>query len=280
MHHDPGLNNIMGRKRKQGKARKATKAKQEAEERDNHTNDERRQPPAAQIQQWQSGIPKCTHGVDDSITSEAEGISISSQFARAFHKSFQEAVIGDLTLSNCLLAANSAAMDKFPEVRNDSAKMGSVISYFLWSGTEHFLEDNYGSAKVAATIARFIEQFIAVELKLTQAELNWPKIEEMLIRSDVHTLVKFFRHRIPCSCLDEKYEEVKNTAKMGICYNEHCNLPNRTTERSKTMYCSRCRCATYCSRECQKTAWKVHKSNCDKVAKIQAQFDARQQNTT
>ncbi len=64
MHHDPGLNNIMGRKRKQGKARKAAKAKQEAEERDNHTNDERRQPPAAQIQQWQSGIPKCTHGFD------------------------------------------------------------------------------------------------------------------------------------------------------------------------------------------------------------------------
>ncbi len=261
------MNHILGRKRKQGKARKAAKAKvkakREAEERDNHTNDDRRQPPAAQIQQWQSGIPKCTHGVDDSITSEAEGISISSQFARAFHKSFTEALIGGLAFMDCLIAANSAAMDTFPEVRNDFAKMGSVISYFLWSGTEHFLIDNYDNAKLAAAIARFIEQFIAVELKLTQAVFNWPKIEEMLIRSDVHTLVKFFRHRIPCSCLDEKYEEVKNITKMGICYNEHCNLHNRTTERSKTMYCSRCRSVTYCSRECQIANWKVHKPHCD-----------------
>jgi hypothetical protein len=28
-------------------------------------------------------------------------------------------------------------------------------------------------------------------------------------RADEHTLVKFFRKRIPCSCLDEKYQEVK-----------------------------------------------------------------------
>ena len=276
----------MGRKRNQGKARKAAKAKakakQDAEERENNNgqttaNDGEEQLTATQMQRVQSGNTQCNHGFESFSIS---GGDIASQFAHAFNESFREISFGGTPLPIRLIAANNAAMDKFPEVRNDSAKMESVISYLLWSGTHHFLIDNYGSAKVAATIARFIEQFIAVELKLTQAVLNWPKIEEMLIRSDVHTLVKFLRHRISCSCLDEKYEEVKNTAKMGICYNEHCNLPNRTMERSKTMYCSRCRCVTYCSRECQIANWKVHKPHCDKHAKMQAEFDARQQNTT
>ena len=67
-------------------------------------------------------------------------------------------------------------------------------------------------------------------------------------------------------------EEVKNITKMDICNNIHCNLPNRTTERSNTMYCSRCRCVAYCSRECQNADWSMHKRCCDTNSAIMAEW--------
>ena len=126
----------------------------------------------------------------------------------------------------------------------------------LSAGADEILKGEYDYARECAIIARYFEQFIAVVLKRIQATIKFNKVEEVSL--DLHTLVKFFRHRIPCSCLDEKYEEVKNVIKVGMCYNKQCNLPNRMTERRKSMYCSRCRCATYCSRECQKAHWSTH----------------------
>mmetsp|Transcript_22059 Transcript_22059/g.33208 ORF Transcript_22059/g.33208 Transcript_22059/m.33208 type:complete len:130 (+) Transcript_22059:2-391(+) len=129
-----------------------------------------------------------------------------------------------------------------------------------------------------------MEQHIAVELKQTQALVNWPKIYEIFLSDDInpsdfHTLVKFYRRRIPCCCLDDKHEEVKYITKMGFCYNPKCKFPNRMPERRNTMYCSRCRCATYCSNGCQKAHWAQHKPDCDAYAAVKAKFDAKQQNT-
>ena len=45
-------------------------------------------------------------------------------------------------------------------------------------------------------------------------------------------MVKLFRHSIPCSCLEKKYEEVKTITKLGSCYSPHCKFPNGITERS------------------------------------------------
>ena len=148
-------------------------------------------------------------------------------------------------------------------------------------GTEDFLQGNYVDARSFATIARYLEQYIAVELKHTQALYlyNWPKIYETYY-ADEHTHVKFLRHRIPCSCLDEKYEEVKHITKMGICYSGECSIRDKynRVERSKAKYCSRCRCATYCSRECQIADWSRHKTDCDRNAAMIAKFEAKQKN--
>jgi hypothetical protein len=98
---------------------------------------------------------------------------------------------------------------------------------------------------------------------------------EELIRSDLHTLVSFFRKRIPCKCLDEKYEEVKFITKIGICCNEFCTLPDRKVERSKILYCAQCDQVGYCSRACQKADWKEHKEICKAVADLKADFESK-----
>jgi hypothetical protein len=144
-------------------------------------------------------------------------------------------------------------------------------------GTQHILEGYNDVAHDNAYFARYIQQSTAVELHKTQALINWPKIENLTIRDDEHTLVKFFWRRIPCSCLDEKYEEVKHITKIGTCYNPQCKFPGGKLERRKTMYCSRSRLVTYCSRGCQKADWSTHKSYCDNNAAIKAEFDAKHQ---
>ena len=270
----------MGRKRNQGKARRAAKAKarEDADKRkeNNQMANLLEQSLSAQVQQLQIGEDeeKCTHGLFDLLIS-----TDISQFMTAFYSSFRGVLkCGGRLLQERLIGARKATMDEFAEVWHDLSKMEMAISCFLSIGTQAMLDGNHKHARDFATFTRYFEQYIAAELKQTQALMNWPKIGETYI-GDNHTLVKFYRRRISCSCLDEKYQEVKSITKMGFCYNRRCSsTPGRRVERSKAKYCSRCRCATYCSRECQEADWTKHKPNCDKRAAIKAKFVATQQN--
>ena len=155
------------------------------------------------------------------------------------------------------------------------------MSYFLSEGTKSILENDYlMNVPANSVLARYLEQYNAVHLKQTQALINWPKIVELSdeIDTDMHTLIKFFRRRIPCSCLDEEYQRWKHVTKVGSCFNPLCCIPSECVERSKTKYCSRCRCATYCSRDCQEAHWINHRGNCDRAVAIKAEFEAKQQN--
>ena len=214
---------------------------------------------------------QCTHG----FTNFGKK-SIIDDFTEAFRKAFIEAFKrdGGVCIENSLVESKNATMDEYAEVWNDSAMMKSAISGFLFVGTRFILDGNDSSARAAATFARYLEQWTAVTLQKTQAFICWPKVQQSAL--DEYTLVKFFRHRIPCSCLDEKYEEVKTITKMGICNNKQCHLPHREVERSKTMYCSRCRCVTYCSRECKIFDWSTHKPDCDCNVEMITKFEATQ----
>eukprot|EP00984_Skeletonema_dohrnii_P011225 scaffold4462_cov119-Skeletonema_dohrnii-CCMP3373.AAC.8 len=254
----------MGRKRNQGKARKAAKAKarEEAEEERNHTTTDGQQLSLpALLQQLQSGAD-CVHGLELMMDNLCAG------FVDAFIKCFQR---GSNGVMKRLKLAEDATMDKFADVWNDSAKMEIAMSFFLCCGTQGVLHGSYADARRSAVITRYFEQHVAIKLHQTQALICFPKFEEM---SDEHSLVKFYRRRIPCSCLDEKYEEVKSIPKMAICYNLQCPNSYGEVERSKTMYCSRCRSVTYCSRECQKADWAEHKPVCGDMVARKAAFDA------
>jgi len=263
----------MGRKRNQGKARKAAKAKaKEAEA-------------LAKLQR--AGLSHAKMIEDGTVFVCLHGAGplsfqgICHEFVTAFRQEFIDAAkkIGDL--STCLIKAEDATKDEFAKVWKDSAKMETTISRFVSEGAQHILEGEYDDAREKAAFARYLEQHIAMVLKQIQAKMNWVKIEDLwrtsdTMSGDVHTLVKFFRKRIPCKCLDEKYEQVKSITKMGMCYNSECPIPCGYVERSKTLYCSRCRNVTYCSRECQKACWTTHKSYCDEDAAEIAEFEAMQ----
>ena len=128
----------------------------------------------------------------------------------------------------------------------------------------------------SAIFARFLEQYAAIRFKQTQAVFNWSKIIVLTQIVDEHTVVKFYRRRIPCSCLEKTYEQVKTMTKMGACYGPKCPS-NGQVERSKTFYCSRCRNVTYCSRDCQKADSTIHKHECDKFVAEIAKFEAKKQ---
>jgi len=175
-------------------------------------------------------------------------------------------------IPSCLIEAESVTMDKYAEVWEDSAKIEIAINCLLSTGVHNIMLGYDNGALNDATHVRYLEQHIAVALKETQANVNWPKLYEL--GADIHTLVKFLRRRIPCKCLGEKYQQVKSITKMGLCDGPQCRFPR--VDRNKTFYCSRCRGVAYCSSECQKADWTRHKSYCDRDATIKAEFDAKQ----
>eukprot|EP00984_Skeletonema_dohrnii_P027595 scaffold17192_cov90-Skeletonema_dohrnii-CCMP3373.AAC.1 len=213
-----------------------------------------------------SDATKCYHGFK-----EMDNMCID--FVSAFTDAVHEASKRGKNNSQSLVEAKNATMDKFEDVWYDFANMEIVMSYYLCHGTESILEGNYGYAHECAVFARYMEQWTAVYLDMTQAITNWSKVETM--SADSHTRVKFLRKRIPCKCLNKKYDEIKTIPKMGSCFNPQC--PNGRVERNKTMYCSRCRIITYCSRECHKANWARHKQDCDKCATLIAEFEAKKQ---
>ena len=102
--------------------------------------------------------------------------------------------------------------------------------------------------------------------KTTTSMPCWTKILE-LQSADDHTLVSYYRKRIPCSCLDKKYKEVKSVKKMGLCRNPNCSLPdNGRVERRKMFSCTRCGVVNYCSVKCQRADWNRHRKGCGKTA--------------
>ena len=116
----------MGRKRNQGKARRAAKAKAREVAEDGANNNQAanssKQSLAAQIRQLQigEGGEKCDHGYHAAYKRDYHPFSYKEEFFRfitAFCRSFHEALgCGEFALAACLTAAKVATMDEFTDL--------------------------------------------------------------------------------------------------------------------------------------------------------------------
>lgn len=246
---------MVSKKKAKGKARKAAKALREQAEQQRETS---------ALETQKSGRVKindavCYHG----YWKEERFVT---EFIKAFLDEYNDPTKGR-DLKESLEGARKATYEnaKYAVVWKDEDKLELVISCFLFVATRHVLNGITQQASVNVCIANYLEQHVACTFRHTQSVIAGPKISELL-DADIHTVVSYLRKRIPCSCLDKKYQEVKNIKKMGECCNPRCSLPENRVERSKMLCCTRCRQVNYCSRECQKAAWPTHKANCDRYA--------------
>ena len=254
-----------------GKARRKARrtAKVEPKQDESVTNAPVRRVQSSQISDESMNVrtpARCNHGLG---CNTPNNMPLCKWFLQMFVNEFDGA-------SGDFLAAYHATKEKCSAVWTDAGMMKFVVSFLLACGTGKVMEGNIKFASKYAALASYFQQYAEVELLHTRAFPNWPKIRE-LYTADEHTLVSFLRNRIPCSCLDEKYEEVKSIPKIGLCCNPDCPLPYGKTERSATMCCSQCGAANYCSRECQVAAWNGHMSECAFYTELQAKFQRRKQ---
>lgn len=198
----------------------------------------------------------CRHGV---LPFSEE--QICNKFVDAYYKEFCACMKRDDSLARCFMKAREDASSKCPGVWGDLMKMEWAVSQFLSHGTNCILNENNDIARFYAVIACNFEQTIGPKSK------DFSKLFEMK-DADLHTLISFFRKRVPCNCLDAKYKEVKSMPKMGICAHFHCPLPDRKSKRKGMVYCTLCRQASYCSRECQVADWPIHKEICTDLANL------------
>lgn len=264
------------RKKAKGKARKAANKAKEEEAHPAAADQEISLSLTSQMQrlQLEDLLRECNHGLSRH-NDEA--------FCLGFIQAFEDAARFDANgrendLDTIFNTTLEVIQEKFAAVVKDAVKLKGAISFFLGQGAQLILEQgcDSGPARRFASFASCLEQGLAVTYYESQPEMNTQKIAE-LTWADNHTLVSFFRKRIPCSCLDDTYKIVKSMPKTGLCCNPSCTRPNRIAQRKTMMYCARCREANYCSQDCHKAAWPRHKNRCKEWVELKAEFELKQQ---
>ncbi len=264
------------RKKAKGKVRKAAKAVREAKEAEAaKAKEEELMEATNQLQSLtirdllqrdqlrRTATQTCQHGIPQLSPDDRK---ICDEYINEFSNAFlsQE---GDINVWGAISAAHKATQaEKYAEVY--ASKLETVVSMLLSNGTQHILNEDTNRAKVDAFLACYLKNTnwaALLEQETPTNKGNWAATLVEVGCGDIHTLVQYFRKRIPCSCLDEKYKEVKSVTKMGFCFNLKCSQPGKRVgvERSKMFSCSRCGKANYCSVECQRADWKAHKEWCD-----------------
>ena len=258
------------RKKAKGKARKAAKAKEDSRA-VTAANQRREESVEAQMQRLiiNAVSPKlCTHGCPSLPPGE---MKICQDFINAYIDAFFSDV--EVELVEAFLIATDTTVKTYENIYY--SKLDTVISILLRNGTQCILDGNNVRAKLHASLASYFEEYNAYEVRKTKAMINWTKPFELL-RADDHTLVAYYKKRISCCCLDEKYNEVKSVKKMGFCCNISCSEPERKVERCKMFSCTQCGEVNYCSIACQKNHWKQHKEFCAQTAAMKAAFRSNQ----
>jgi len=144
-------------------------------------------------------------------------------------------------------------VDEYPGCNNEY-----TVQVLVSLGTKQILEeeDDEKRAESYAQTILFLE-----EIRRTSAEkATSDQFRQGVLDLDSRrNLVKFFRKRIPCNCLDDEWEALKDE-RTG-----KCTLCSKTAEDASLFNCSKCGLIKYCSKDCQVKDWPDHKSLCKEL---------------
>jgi len=144
--------------------------------------------------------------------------------------------------------------------RDDHNKLARSI-LLAFSVNTILREDTYATPNIVSSVLLLLENFDDSKDFESSYWSAAPKIRDITysLRTP-RVALKFYSKRIGCSCLKEKYAQSRGLNKTGECHNCCKHL-----ERRKLMVCSRCKVNHYCSDECHREKWPIHKKWCDKV---------------
>lgn len=204
----------------------------------------------------------CTHGCKRSLRAYMLNAFI------AWHKEAQKlrTVPKHTVPAICIVTSFRAieiTHDMFPRIWNDGSDREIARRFFVSYRTKCLLEGDSDFAKAAAIAAIVAESYQPSETNnfdpqaIIEADKHFMNIKDA-VRGCHRSLVRFFKKRIPCACLDGQYQSaVASRPKTGVC--DNCMQRH---DRKDLMDCSRCSTSQYCSRKCQGAHWAFHKPFC------------------
>lgn len=195
------------RKKAKGKARRAAKEAAKAVLAANQLQEGSLTYGTAKAQ-LQQRLELCKHGSPVLSRDEEE---ICLDFIDAFITAYNAA---GTDVGESFHTAFEVTKAEYADVYFSDSRMKAVISVLLFCGTQDILDGDKKSACFKAQFACYFEEWTAVSQRETKAVVSWMKVFA-LVGADDHTLVKYYRKRIPCGCLDEKYKKVKSLKRLS-----------------------------------------------------------------
>ena len=157
-----------------------------------------------------------------------------------------------------------------PQISVDDADLEWIASAFVSIGTGSVIHASRDFAKSSADLlyirlglrSVYYDEWIHQSFLNKSAPLMYNARLQELEHADQRRIISYLKKRIPCSCLDALYDQLKPLPKMGLCGSLNCGHPERKVEISKMWSCEACRRGHYCSKECQADHWLSHKEEC------------------
>ena len=163
----------------------------------------------------------------------------------------------------CMWANQNLWRMGFEKVGSDADLRSTMKGFLVSFGTDYILR---GETSKGICVAGFTQNLENID-NSPPSTISYHQLAQegksMMVRDILEggerAAVIFFHKRLSCSCLQEKYEQLKDTPKVGKCM--HCEVQK---ERKQLMLCIRCKFGQYCSKECQVADWPCHKEDCRK----------------
>ena len=173
-------------------------------------------------------------------------------------------------------------MTNYPDLVNEE-----MVAFLVRTGTTMILTNNQNFKIIIQAIAELtgrLEKTLRGHTTMKH-DLRLKKDPDGHKRAKTHNLKRFFRKRIPCSCLDKNAKKQKKKEKKTCCTSERKRIPCLDDKKSqkqkqekmaccsfgpcserkalkRLFICAGCMAALYCCAECQQNDWKSHSMVC------------------